>query len=310
MTPTKTPTRTGPNFLGIGAPRCGTTWLHKMLEQHPEVWLPPIKEVHYFDSLDPDLRGRWQIDQLGDRVRKHLVPRLAHYGAALIGPVAPSIGRRAQPQWDWDRRYFSRGGSVDWYCQLFEGKRQKYPRVGEITPAYFALSNEVIAALKAGTPVDRFIVMLRDPIDSAWSGYGKRVRDGQETGGGEEEAAVARNLLSQGFTRRLYASNLQRWMSHFDRDRFFIGYFEELNEDPAGLFDRICDFLQIERWSARLGSQIGAKVNSSRDSRSEIPPAVEQILAEQFEPELGRLAELLGGRVVGWHQRALNSSQR
>ena len=38
-----------PNFLGIGAPRCGTTWLHKLLEAHPDVFVPQIKEVHFFD---------------------------------------------------------------------------------------------------------------------------------------------------------------------------------------------------------------------------------------------------------------------
>ncbi len=37
-----------PDFLGIGAPRTGMTWLYENLRRHPEVWLPPIKEIHYF----------------------------------------------------------------------------------------------------------------------------------------------------------------------------------------------------------------------------------------------------------------------
>jgi hypothetical protein len=38
-----------PNFLGIGSPKCGTTWLYLCLREHPEIYLPFIKEVHYFD---------------------------------------------------------------------------------------------------------------------------------------------------------------------------------------------------------------------------------------------------------------------
>lgn len=40
-----------PNFIGIGAQRCGTTWLTANLRTHPEVFIPPNrKEVHFFDK--------------------------------------------------------------------------------------------------------------------------------------------------------------------------------------------------------------------------------------------------------------------
>ena len=41
-----------PNFLGIGAQKSGTTWLHANLSQHPQIWMPPVKEIHYLD-------GKW-----------------------------------------------------------------------------------------------------------------------------------------------------------------------------------------------------------------------------------------------------------
>ena len=34
----------GPDFICIGAPKSGTTWLHKNLTLHPEVELPPKKK--------------------------------------------------------------------------------------------------------------------------------------------------------------------------------------------------------------------------------------------------------------------------
>jgi hypothetical protein len=37
-----------PAFLGIGAAKAGTTWLHHNLAAHPGLFLPKVKEVHYF----------------------------------------------------------------------------------------------------------------------------------------------------------------------------------------------------------------------------------------------------------------------
>lgn len=40
-----------PDFLGIGAQKAATSWLHSMLELHPDVFVPPCKEMHHFDSV-------------------------------------------------------------------------------------------------------------------------------------------------------------------------------------------------------------------------------------------------------------------
>ena len=40
-----------PNFLCIGVPKGGSTWLYELLNSHPEVWVPSQKrEVHFFDN--------------------------------------------------------------------------------------------------------------------------------------------------------------------------------------------------------------------------------------------------------------------
>jgi hypothetical protein len=297
----------GPQFLGIGAPRCGTTWLHRMLSQHPQVWLPPIKEVHYFDSLDPALRTPARIDTLGGRLKKRLRTRLAHYAAAAVGAMAPPLAHRARVDWDWDRRYFSAGGSVAWYRELFNAKRASFRMVGEITPAYFALSDEVIATIRRETEVRKFILLLRDPIDAVWSGYGKRVRDGQVAIDPTNHDAVVGDLLTSGLSRRLYASNLKRWLAAFDRSCFFVGFFEDLNEAPGMLLDQVCEFLGVERQSQALGAQTSQRVNSSAASRAELPLPVERRLAERLEPELRDLAQLVGGRAFDWHRRAVRA---
>jgi len=47
-----------PDFLIIGAPKCGTTFLHSLLNQHPQVFMPMLKEPHYFSWIG-DARPRW-----------------------------------------------------------------------------------------------------------------------------------------------------------------------------------------------------------------------------------------------------------
>ncbi len=47
------------DFIGIGAPKCGTTWLSAQLEAHPQIGFAPDKEVYYFaDTILRRLAGK------------------------------------------------------------------------------------------------------------------------------------------------------------------------------------------------------------------------------------------------------------
>ena len=41
-----------PNFLIVGASKCGTTALFYYLKQHPEISFPSLKEPKYFSSIN------------------------------------------------------------------------------------------------------------------------------------------------------------------------------------------------------------------------------------------------------------------
>ena len=45
-----------PGFIGIGMERAGTSWLFTQLASHPDIWVPPLKEIHYFDVIDPQAK--------------------------------------------------------------------------------------------------------------------------------------------------------------------------------------------------------------------------------------------------------------
>jgi hypothetical protein len=39
-----------PNLIGIGAQRAATTWMYHCLKEHPQVFAPEKKEIHFFDE--------------------------------------------------------------------------------------------------------------------------------------------------------------------------------------------------------------------------------------------------------------------
>jgi hypothetical protein len=62
-----------PEFLILGAQKCGTSWLHRHLSRHPELWLPPQKELEFFSYArhldDPGLAAyRSTFEPAGERL--------------------------------------------------------------------------------------------------------------------------------------------------------------------------------------------------------------------------------------------------
>ena len=54
---------TKPDFFIVGAPKCGTTALCKYLNKHPKIFIPEIKELHYFGA---DLNGKKYAKSLAE----------------------------------------------------------------------------------------------------------------------------------------------------------------------------------------------------------------------------------------------------
>jgi len=75
------------DFVGVGAARCGTTWLTRCLGEHPDVFIPARKELKYFDNdflYEPTLRLlRRHFDAAGpNQLRGEFSPR---YMTSCIG---------------------------------------------------------------------------------------------------------------------------------------------------------------------------------------------------------------------------------
>ena len=106
------------DFIGIGAPKCGTTWLSAQLDAHPQIGFAPDKEVYYFaDTILRRVAGQelrcfergeaWYHEQFppavgavsfrGEFCPAYLYSEEAAAGSALTGPTSnccSACGRR------------------------------------------------------------------------------------------------------------------------------------------------------------------------------------------------------------------------
>jgi hypothetical protein len=71
-----------PSFLIIGAEKSGTTWLYDRLRRHPDVFMPKVKEIHYFNEQNSNHQPRrnyekhgfeWYEDHFRERKRESAV---------------------------------------------------------------------------------------------------------------------------------------------------------------------------------------------------------------------------------------------
>jgi hypothetical protein len=96
-----------PDFLVIGAQKAGTTWLYAQLQNHPQVWLPPIKEIHYFDRS----RRPLVLDALGSRHQRAMLWRWVKPGLVDVS--------RHPSHLSWHGRFYLMARSDAWYAKCF-----------------------------------------------------------------------------------------------------------------------------------------------------------------------------------------------
>ena len=77
-----------PNFFIVGAPRAGTTSLYRYLRRHPQVFMPAVKEPHFFANINPDPDQRHLFPAMDEGQYVRLFRGALHYRA--IGEASPS----------------------------------------------------------------------------------------------------------------------------------------------------------------------------------------------------------------------------
>lgn len=221
------------DFLGIGAQKAGTTWLWSILKSHPDVWMPPKKELHYFD------RDR-KYPSWSYLSEKHLFDRLTgsetyhkEFRRLLKEDLSSAVRSGSWRQMRWMIRFYFGSYDDSWYLSLFADGENLLK--GEITPDYSLIDFEDIQAIKALLPKLKIVLLLRNPIDRAWS----QVRFEYTKGRFDQlnESAKIKHILDQSKVskRSEYVRMVSDWISVFGKESVFVGFYDEIVSNPQNL---------------------------------------------------------------------------
>jgi hypothetical protein len=202
--------------LGIGAQKAGTTWLHRYLRALPEVYLPAIKELHFFDA--------WLMPGRTPDFDASFRKRLRDLRAARAGkkPSPELATARDRVRMIEDRAA---------YLEHFDSNVTSGQTVfGEITPAYAMLDIEgfrTVAALMCANGIQlKLLFIMRDPIDRYFAAL--RMRERMEPGFSSRDAFEAQLNADEYVGRGRYDLTIRNLQAVFPPASLHFAFYETL----------------------------------------------------------------------------------
>jgi hypothetical protein len=281
-----------PNLFVVGAAKAGTTSVNHYLSQHPEIFMSPMKEPHFFSRIEP-------------------TPELQ--------PFFPHVRDKGA------------------YLSLFAGARDQQMR-GEASTSY--LTDPAVAdRIWRTCPGAKIVMILRDPVDRAYSHYWNDVREGIERRpfgqaiSEELEGPPGRWGVSSLYVEcGRYSAPVTRYLERF-RANAIVLFFEELVADAPRTLERLFTFLNVDpAWATRIESEsrnpfalprnvlsrrllgsgtartvsrkllprslraVGRRHLLTAVEKPPLEPDLRQRLVELYRPDVDRLCDVLGRR--------------
>ncbi len=202
-----------PNFLIIGPAKSATTSLYYYLNQHPQIYMSPVKEPRFF---------AYEGEKL-----------------AFTGPGDELFANSSITE-------------IDKYCALFAGVKQEVA-IGEASPNYLYILKaserirhhipeaKLIAILR--NPVERaysnFMHNVRDGFEPL-SDFGQALR--------EEPTRIRNNWASRWHYRNqgFYYAQLVKYFESFERDQIKIVLYEEFGGNTRSIMRDLFGFLGVD----------------------------------------------------------------
>jgi len=264
-----------PDFICIGGQKAGTSWLYHQLTAHPDFWMPPVKELYYFDSLS--------------KIKRRLPPRCKDARDALFMEKLDQLS--AWPCLD-----------LVGYGKLFELKGALLS--GDISPSYSMLKDDLVEQVITHFPNLKVIFLARDPVERVWSQLSMEAwLQTIPPFDPSDPDEVARSLGWPGVLLRSHLSKIvARWRGYLGPDLFRVFFFDDLERDPARLRRSILSFLGADPDKPSGLLRADNKSNVAKD-KPFLSANVRSRIAQCFEQELKACAAELGGPAKHWPAR-------
>ena len=294
-----------PDFFIVGAPKCGTTAMYAFLRQHPDIFMPEVKEPHFFGS---DLINRYGIQD----ETKYL---------ALFAPATTE--KRLGEGSVWYLYSQAAAREIKAYCP----EARIIIMLRNPVDALYSLHSQ---RLRSG---DETIMDFREALlAEADRKRGRRI---------PKWTQVVQGMFYSETIR--YAEQVERYFDVFGRERVRVILYDDFKQDPAEVYADTLRFLEVDptftprfevvNESRRLRSYVlrrmmkspglraCAKVmlpagvrhtashrirrlNTAPSRAKPLDPELRAELKAQFAPEIEKLSLLLGRDLSHWGSAA------
>jgi hypothetical protein len=291
-----------PNFIGIGAPKAGTTWLAKCLGEHPDVFMAPVKETEFWKFADAEqrlheyaahFRGAEGKRAIGEFSVRYLsfpgVPERLHHvlpKVRLIVSLRNPTDQVYSNYWHLQRQNFNLNDASQ-APQSIEEALEKH-RDFLLTPARYAGH---LARWQAQFPREQLLVILYDDIENRPSDVLQRVFAFLEV----DPKFQPLSMSARGAAVRQGTSPRSEKAAHWH----------------SKLYGRLVRNIYTPM-KKLLGTRHAARIKEASRVRPMMerffmrkgyPPmnaATRSLLAKEFAPEIEKLAQLTGLEFDAW----------
>ena len=274
-------------FVCIGAQKAGTTWLARILSSHPDLFMSPVKELHYFDHVG-GLTQHLSDRKLRSRNRKFWQRLLTQWHR--FGELK---GQRA-----WYKAYLD--GPVDdaWYARLFldrDGKRF----AGEATPEYAIIGETGFRHMARLAPEARLLFIMRNPVTRAWSQALHHCRTTHRDAMRLRMAELIRVMEDAPNFEALcdYAATLETVGRVFPAEQIMTLFYEDMHQDREGALRKVCSFIGVS-FDAQALPELGRRFNRSQDVP--LPDEMRTHLRERLLGQALRVKAITGRVPKAW----------
>lgn len=204
-----------PNFLIPGAQKSGSTTLHYLLKQHPDIFLPDFKEPLYFIS---DIIKNISKNDIGFK-NEGFKDYLIH--------------------------------TYQDYLDLFK-KVNNEKLIGEASASYLYYYSHTIPLIKEKLGDPRIIIILRNPVGKIFSQYKHLQREHAEKRSFEKGLELEGERIAQNFTamyhykaQGLYFDQVKAFKDNFSN--ILVVFTDDLQSDPVTVAQKCYQFLQVDK---------------------------------------------------------------
>ena len=198
-----------PNFIIAGFPKCGTTSLHHYLNEHPEIFMPEQKELHFFTFKI--------LSKLKNGPKDELVKE-------------------------------TQINSSEKYLSYFQNVKKEIA-IGDASPSYINYPSEFLK-IKKYLNDPKVIIILRDPINRAYSNYLHLKREHRETMSFEDAIGAEEERIKNKYSdfwyykfNSTYYQKIVKAKTTFSN--VLILTIEELDKDPIITMKKVYKFLGV-----------------------------------------------------------------